>query len=231
MTLDVIGAGPGRTATFSMKFALEHIGFGPCYHMSEVFRGATRNIELWQDVADGNPDWDAIFDGYRSTTDFPASIYWRELAEYYPQSKVVLTVRNADTWFDSVNETIMSPRMLASLKGSPLMRMFEGTYLRDFGDGKINDRAFMTDWYERHNQAVIDTIPAERLLVFHPREGWEPLCDFLGVSVPDEPFPKVNSRDELGSASDEQGGLPSDPLILEGFAGTYIEDLRSKAFG
>ena len=229
MALKVIGAGPGRTATFSLKFALEHIGFGPCYHMSEVFAGARRNIALWQDVADGRPDWDAIFDGFQSTTDFPASSYWRELAEHFPDSKVVLTVRDADSWFDSVSETIMSPRMLGSLEGSPVERMFEGTYLKPFG-GRTQDRAFMTDWYRRHNQEVIDTIPDERLLVFHPKDGWEPLCAFLGVPVPAEPFPKINSRDELGSASDEQGGLPPDPEMLEQFARHYIAQLRSEAF-
>lgn len=229
MALKVIGAGPGRTATFSMKFALEHLGFGPCYHMAEVFKGARRNIALWQDVADGKPDWDAIFDGYHSTTDFPASSYWRELADHYPDAKVLLTVRDPDSWFDSVSETIMSERMLGSLAGSQLERMFKGTYLKPYGD-KVHDRAFMTKWYADHNQAVIDTIAPERLLVFHPKEGWGPLCEFLGVPVPPEPFPRVNSRDELGDASDEQGGLPSDPEVLESFAGGYIEELRAKAF-
>lgn len=229
MALQVIGAGPGRTATFSTKFALEHLGFGPCYHMAEVFRGARSNIALWQDVADGRPDWPAIFAGYHSTTDFPASIYWRELAEFYPEAKVLLTVRDPDSWFDSVSETIMAPRMLASLEGSALLRMFEGTYLRPFGE-KVGDRAFMTDWYARHNQTVIDTIAADRLLVFHPKEGWEPLCRFLGVPVPAEPFPRVNSRDELGGKSDEQGGLPADPVELESFAAGYIEQLRATAF-
>lgn len=229
MGLEVIGAGPGRTATFTMKFALEHIGMGPCYHMAEVFRGATRTIPLWQDVADGNPDWDTIFEGYRSTTDNPACVYWRQLAEYYPESKIILTIRDADSWFESCEDTINSPRMLASLEGSPLERMLEGTYLRQFGD-KIHDRDWMTDWYRAYNQEVIDTIPAERLLVFHPKEGWEPLCEFLGVPVPPEPFPRVNSRDELGEASDEQGGLPPDPAQLEAFANDYIEGLRAKAF-
>lgn len=230
MALEVIGAGPGRTATFSMKFALEHLGFGPCYHMVEVFRTARKTIPLWQDVADGKPDWDTIFAGYRSTTDNPAAPYWRALAEYYPQSKVVLTVRDADSWVESCNETINSPRMLASLEGSPLMSMLEGTYLRQFGE-HINNPEWMADWYRAYNQEIIDTIPADRLLVFHPREGWDPLCAFLGVPVPAEPFPRVNSRDELGGASDEQGGLPADPLQLEAFAGDYCEGLRAKAFG
>ena len=229
MALEVIGAGPGRTATFSMKFALEHLGLGPCYHMVELFRGARRNIPLWQDVADGKPDWDAIFDGYRSVTDNPACMYWRELSEYYPESKIVLTVRDAESWVESCNETINAPRMLDSLAGSDLMRMFQGTYLRQFGE-HIHDPEWMADWYRAYNQDVIDSLPPERLLVFHPREGWEPLCEFLGVPVPAEPFPRVNSRDELGGASDEQGGLPADPLVLEGFAGGYIDQLRAKAF-
>ena len=101
MTLKVIGAGLGRTATFSLKFALEHLGFGPCYHMSEVFAGARRNIGLWLDVVAGRPDWDALFEGFQSTTDYPACSYWRELADHYPDAKVILTVRDPDSWFDS----------------------------------------------------------------------------------------------------------------------------------
>ena len=91
MALKVIGAGLGRTATFSLKFALEHLGFGPCYHMSEVFAGARRNVALWLDVVRGKPDWNAVFQGFHSTTDYPACTYWRELAEYYPSAKVILT--------------------------------------------------------------------------------------------------------------------------------------------
>lgn len=229
MALKVIGAGPGRTATFSSKFALEHLGFGPCYHMSEVFAGARRNIPLWQDVADGKADWDAIFEGFQSTTDYPAAIYWRELSEHFPESKVLLTVRDPDSWFDSVNETIMSERMLGSLEGSPVEKMFKGTYLKPL-EGRTADRAFMTDWYARYNQEVIDTIPEDRLLVFHPKEGWEPLCTFLDVAVPDVPFPRVNSREELGGKADEQGGLPADPEVLEQFARAYIDQLKAEAF-
>lgn len=229
MALKVIGAGPGRTATFSLKFALEHIGFGPCYHMSEVFAGARRNVPLWLNVAEGKPDWDAIFDGFTSTTDYPASTCWRELAEHYPDAKVLLTIRDADSWFDSVSETIFAPRMLDTLKGSPTGAMMDRIVLKDYGD-RITDRAFMTDWYERYNQQVIDTIAPERLLIFHPKEGWEPLCNFLDVAVPTEPFPRVNSRDELGDASDEQGGIPADPAQAEMFARAYINQLQAKAF-
>jgi len=230
MALAVIGAGLGRTATFSLKFALEHLGFGPCYHMSEAFAGARRNVPLWLDAIDGRPDWDAIFDGFHSTTDYPACTYWRELAAHYPRAKVVLTVRDPDSWFDSVSATIFSDGMQASLAGSPIGEMMQGVIFDAFG-GRVRDRAFITDWFVRRNNEVIDSLPPERLLVFAPKEGWEPLCAFLGVPVPDCPFPRVNSRDELSDASNEQGGLPPDPETAETFARVYIEELKAKAFG
>ena len=230
MALAVIGAGLGRTATFSLKFALEHLGFGPCYHMSEVFAGARRNVPLWLDAIDGRPDWDAIFEGYHSTTDYPACTFWRELAEHYPRAKVVLTVRDPDSWFDSVSETIFSEGMQRSLAGSPTGDMMQGVIFDAFGD-RVRDRAFMTEWFVRRNQSVIDALPPERLLVFSPKEGWEPLCGFLGVPVPNEPFPRINSRDELNAHSDDQGGLPPDPETAERFARLYIEELKTKAFG
>jgi len=230
MPLKVIGAGLGRTATFSVKFALEHLGLGPCYHMSEVFAGARKNIPLWLDVVNGKPDWDTIFDGYQSTTDYPACSYWRELADYYPDAKVVLTVRDAASWFDSVSETIFSEQMQGSLAGSPVEVMMKGVVFDAFGD-RVKDRLFMTDWFERRNQKVIDALPPERLLVYSPKEGWEPLCSFLGVPVPNQPFPRINSREELSQTSREHGGLPPDPETAEKFARDYIEKLKAKAFG
>jgi hypothetical protein len=229
VTLKVIGAGLGRTATFSLKFALEHIGLGPCYHMSEVFAGARRNVPLWLDAVQRKPDWDAIFDGFHSTTDYPACTYWRELAELYPDAKVVLTVRDPDSWFDSVSETIFSQKMQGSLAGTPIEAMMNGVIFDAFG-GRVNDRAFMTDWFRRRNEQVIDALPPERLLVFSPKQGWEPLCSFLGVPVPDAPFPRVNSRDEIGHATAERRGLPPDPETAESFARAYIDQLKARAF-
>lgn len=230
MGLEVIAAGLGRNATFSMKFALEALGLGPCHHISEVFADARRQVPLWIAASRGQPDWEAIFAGFRSCSDYPSANYWRELADFYPQAKIVLTTRDPDSWFDSVSETIFSPRMLDSLKGSPVETMMNGAIFDHF-DGPITDRAFMTDWYVRRNQLVIDSLPPERLLQFHPKMGWEPLCAFLGVAVPDLPFPRVNSRDELGTASDEIGGLPPNPEDAEVFAKAYIAELKAKAFG
>ena len=107
----------------------------------------------------------------------------------------------------------------------------KGVCFDPFEGGDIRDREFMTDWFVRRNTEVRESLPPERLLVFSPKEGWEPLCAFLGVPVPAEPFPRVNSRDELTERSDEQGGLPPDPETGERFARAYIEELKAKAFG
>lgn len=230
MALQVIGAGLGRTATFSLKFALEHLGFGPCYHMSEVFAGARRNVPLWLDVVHGRPSWNAVFEGFKSTTDYPACTYWRELAAFYPNAKVVLTTRDPDSWFESVSETIFSEKIQGSLAGSPGEAMMNGVIFDAFG-GRVKDRAFMTEWFTRRNQQVIDALPPERLLVFSPKQGWAPLCAFLGVPAPDIPFPRVNSRDELQHATQQQHGLPPDPETAEKFARAYIDQLKAKAFG
>jgi hypothetical protein len=229
MALKVIGAGLGRTATFSLKFALEHLGFGPCYHMSEVFAAARRNVPLWLDVVRGKPDWDAVFAGFQSTTDYPACTYWRELAAFYPDAKVILTVRDPGSWFDSVSETIFSQKMHGSLAGTPVATMMQGVIFDAFG-GRVNDRGFMTDWFTRRNQSVIDSLPRDRLLVFSPKEGWTPLCAFLGVEVPKAPFPRVNSRDELKQVTAERRGLPPDPETGERLARAYIDELKAKAF-
>ena len=230
MALKVIGAGLGRTATLSLKFALEHLDLGPCYHMAEVFAGARRNVPLWLDVVRGKPDWNAVFGRFQSTTDYPACTYWRELTAFYPDAKVILTVRDADSWFDSVSETIFSPKRQGSLVGSPVGAMMQGVVFDAFGD-RVNDRAFMTDWFTRRNQSVIDSLPPSRLLVFSPKEGWGPICAFLGVAVPKAPFPRVNSRDELNQAVAERRGLPPDPETAEKFARAHMDELRAKAFG
>lgn len=230
MALQVIGAGLGRTGTLSLKLALEHLGFGPCYHMTEVMAGARRNTPLWVAAAEGRPDWDAIFAGYGSTTDYPGCTYWRELADHYPQAKVVLSTRDAGKWFDSVSQTIFSPQMRTTVDATPLAPMFDRAVHGVFGD-RIADRAYMTEWFERRNEEVAQALPPERLLVHSAADGWEPLCAFLGVPVPAEPYPRINSRDEFGSGVSEGGtSLPEDPDELERAARRYIEELRTKAF-
>lgn len=192
MTLQVIGAGLGRTGTLSLKLALEQLGFGPCYHMVEVFKDPAAP-DRWSDAADGAPDWPVIFQGYKATVDWPSASYYAELADAYPDAKVILTERDADAWFRSTQATIFAH---TPPREAPFGRMFQKVIGRLFDD-RINDRDVVIAAYQRHNAEVRERIPADRLLVYEVAQGWTPLCAFLGVPIPDAPMPKVNSTEEF----------------------------------
>ena len=195
MALKVIGAGYPRTGTSSLKLALEQLGFGPCHHMREIIMNPP-SAAGWVQAADGHPDWEAIFEGFQSCTDAPGCSFWRELADYYPEAKVLLSLRDPDEWFASTQATVFSEEMLGRQFDSPMQDFFRKVVTREF-DGRIHDRDFMLAQFERHKQEVIAAIPAPRLLVYDVREGWAPLCAWLEVPVPETPFPHTNSREEM----------------------------------
>jgi hypothetical protein len=205
--ITVIGAGMPRTGTLSLKSALDRLGFGPSYHMFELMRRPGR-VDGWLAAAEGRPvDFDALLDGYRSAVDWPASFFYRQLADAYPDAKVVLTVRDPQRWFDS-SERLLRSSHLRSMVSRPvstlvplvgrmnrLMSHISATTFRIDHETAMRGtvgRARAVEGFERHNAEVRRAIPADRLLVFDVREGWAPLCAFLGVPVPDEPFPHDN---------------------------------------
>jgi Sulfotransferase domain len=204
MPIQVIGAGLGRTGTLSLKAALEELGFAKCYHMGEVL-ARMDDARTWDAAARGEPvDWDRLFAGYRATVDVPACLFYSELLEKYPGAKVILTVRDPERWYDSMRQTIYFahnafPRWAAVL--NPRMRVFrrmiDGLWERMFR-GRFEDRAFAIDVFNRHNEQVRRDIPADRLLVYEISQGWEPLCAFLGLPVPEgKPFPHLNDAAEF----------------------------------
>jgi hypothetical protein len=190
-TLRVIGAGFGRTGTLSLRDALVRLGCGPCDHMRENFDHPER-FTLWDEVLRrknaGEPiDWRPLLSGFQAIVDWPGAYFWRELTAAHPDAKVILTVRDPDRWYDSIQATIFSLRD-DQLPEGPRDISFNRTF-----SGRLTDRAHCQAVFARHNQAVQEAISPDRLLVFDVKEGWEPLCAFLGVSVPgDEPFPRVN---------------------------------------
>jgi hypothetical protein len=201
MALSVIGAGFGRTGTLSLKVALEKLGVGRSYHMEEVMKHH-RHPERWTAAADQVPNWDPFFVGYGATLDWPTTYFWRELAAHYPAAKVILTVRSSESWLRSMQDTLFGymrnpPHAAGDTPAAAHIAMVRKLIVeRTFG-GNIDDEAHVVSVYERHNEEVRRTIPAERLLVFEPRQGWEPLCRFLDVPVPDGEFPRVNTTDDF----------------------------------
>ena len=212
MALQVVGTGFGRTGTNSLKLALEQLGFGPCHHMFEL-RDHPEQLPYWQAAARGElPDWDRVFAGYRACVDWPSVRFWREIAAHFGAAKVVHSVRPAEAWIRSVHATIY-PRMRdrAELAPGPTRdRLDMGHALiveQTFG-GRLDDPEHAMAVFRAHNEAVRRTIPAARLLVFDVAAGWTPLCDFLGVPVPESDFPRINSTAEFRSsvvAAGDQG--------------------------
>jgi hypothetical protein len=193
--MDVIGAGFGRTGTLTLKVALEQLGFGPCMHMIPLLHDPDTSA-LIHKAAEGDVDsLDVALDGCRSTVDWPMTYFWRELADRHPAAKVILTVRDPQTWYDSADRTIHAAANHGRESGGldpDVMDMVDATVWDGTFGGRFADRAAAIKIFEEHNARVRREIPADRLLVFEVAEGWGPLCSFLGVPVPETPFPRLN---------------------------------------
>ena len=198
MALEVIGPGFGRTGTMSLKIALDELGFGPCYHMIEVYANEG-HIDAWtRAIAGARLDVDGLFARYRSVVDWPACSFWKHLKAQHPDAKVVLTRRDPDAWFESIANTIFEALRAAS-DDEQLMRWRVATRKlildQTFGNDLTRDHVVRV--LHAHENDVIASVSRSDLLVFDVAEGWEPLCAFFDVPVPDSPFPRANSTAEF----------------------------------
>jgi sulfotransferase family protein len=201
--MKLIGAGLPRTGTLSQKVGLEMAGVGPCYHMVNVLGDLSQNA-VWEQAYAGNADWEEVFAGFESTVDWPGAFYYKELMEAFPDAKVLLSLRDGDAWERSMRSTIwdvlwgdslMNDMSDARCRIDPgwkaymdLMRQMWGT-MEITADSPPGSLATAID---RYNEEVIATVPSDRLLVWSVAEGWEPLCEFLEIPIPDAPFPRLN---------------------------------------
>ncbi|HEY1591169.1 MAG TPA: sulfotransferase [Solirubrobacteraceae bacterium] len=208
MTVELIGAGLPRTGTLTQKEALELIGLGPCYHWVDVLADLDKQVPLWDGALDGRVEPAQILDGYRSTVDWPGGYFYAQLLDAYPDSKVLLSVRDAERWEPSFRETIVDMcfgdaliHLLSSARAHVdpkwkryvefVDRMF-WSELGTFPDG--HSREALIEGFDAHNERVKQVVPEERLLVWEVTDGWEPLCEFLEVPVPSQPMPHANDR-------------------------------------
>jgi hypothetical protein len=197
--MKVIGLGVGRTGTYSLKMALERLGLGPCHHMEEVIHHMPEQVPLWAAAADGQPDWDAIYKGYVSAVDWPTAGFTQELAAAYPSAKFILTVRSPESWAESFSETIGKVMEIRDQLPPQMQDWLSMAYrvIANTGFPAGLSVAELAERFQAHTDAVKAAIPAEQLLVYEVKDGWEPLCEFLGQPVPEEPFPRTNSRIEF----------------------------------
>jgi hypothetical protein len=193
VTLQVVGAGLGRTGTSSLKVALERLLGGRCHHMSEVLADPKRHLPLWAPVLRGEEvDWEAVFGGYVAQLDFPGAAFWPEISSAFPDALVVLSTRPAEAWYRSAASTIFQ------LGEDPTFsEVWPARFGFDRYDDRFEDPQAMIAAYERHNAAVRSSVPPNRFLEWTCADGWAPLCDRLGIAVPDEPFPWTNTTTEF----------------------------------
>jgi hypothetical protein len=207
----LIGAGMPRTGTLTQKMSLEMLGLGPCYHMVDVLADLDQ-AGLWEQALNGEPRWPEIFDGYQSTVDWPGGYFYRELADFYPEAKVLLSLRDPEAWERSMRQTVWAVRngeslirLLSSAQAvvNPqwrgFLQMIDGLLWQGrgtFAAGHAEPQQLI-DAMNRHNEEVKASIPPERLLVWSVTDGWEPLCEFLEVPVPGVPVPHINDRTEF----------------------------------
>ena len=199
MSLKVIGAGVGRTGTYSLKLALNQLGLGPTHHMEEVLIHMPTQLPLWQAAVAGDPDWQAIYDGYPAAVDWPTAGFHRELYAANPTARFILTHRSPESWVKSFSATIYKVISAPDEVPEPMRPWIAmGTAVNAKTGFPLGlDHDGLRAAFEAHIAAVKATIPASQLLVYEVKEGWEPLCAFLGAPVPENPFPRTNDRSEF----------------------------------
>lgn len=183
----------------SIKLALEKVGFGPCYHMENVFRDPSE-LRYWEPALEGaDVDWSEVFAGFRATVDWPGAYFWQELATAFPNAKVLLSVRPAEQWYASFSQTV---KRLIEYRASvpeasflPVLEFAQRMIAEQDFNNCMSDESAMIALFRARTRLVEETIPPERLLKFDVSEGWTPLCRFLDVPIPDDEFPRVNDQD------------------------------------
>jgi Sulfotransferase domain len=242
----LIGAGFGRTGTMSLKIALETLGFSPCYHMTEVF-AHPEHTWFWISAWRGDPaDWDGVLGEYEAAVDWPACTFYEELMKRHPDAKVILSVREPERWYESVRNTIYElsvviPRHPIYRIGYTLVSffVFRGPGNRNLADeiiwqgtfdGRFEDKHHAIEVFEHHNAEVQRRVPEDRLLVYDVKAGWGPLCEFLGVQEPEEPFPRTNDAAEMRRRLRGVKAISiAVPVTLTLLAGATVVLLRRRA--
>jgi len=213
MAIKVIGAGFPRTGTNTLKRSLEILGISKAYHFKDLLLNP-ENLHYWQTLAEtGSTKWDEIYDGYEASVDFPCYPWYKEHMERYPEAKVILTVRPFDKWYTSVKSTIWTAgpqtvpekiAMMSKLLFSPRLRKvikcikFVKAFLwnKQF-EGRFLEPEFVETVWNKHIEEVKAYVPKEKLLVYDVRDGWGPLCKFLGTPEPAEPLPHLNKKENF----------------------------------
>jgi hypothetical protein len=182
-----------------LKVALERLLGGTCHHMVEVFEHPDE-LPVWQAAGEGTmPDWGAFLAGYSATVDWPSAAFWPEISVAFPDAVVLLSVRDPDAWWTSVENTILTPLAgaFARTPGEDAWSDMIRSVISHRFTGQFEDRDAAKAAFVAHNDTVRAEVDPVRLVVWETADGWAPICAALGVAVPEEPFPLTNTTAEF----------------------------------
>lgn len=152
-----------------------------------------------------NADWDKLYERFDAAVDWPTVDFYKELFQKYPEAKVILSIRSADSWYESVKNTVHRISIeVGDLPEDDPMYPFSNMCRTVTFDGalsdpvRFNDKEMIKKLFNDHNEEVKRVIPPEQLYVMELGSGWEGLCKFLGKEVPKGPYPSSNSSQEFG---------------------------------
>ena len=194
--MKLIGAGFGRSGTMSIKAALEELGYAPCYHMKIAIYRADHLRFFLRAWRGRKVNWKRFFRRYNSVVDWPTCNFYKELMLEFPDAKILLNVRDPEAWYDSMYETIWAIQPAFPFWFPPVVKKLHDEMIwNGLFRGNFEDREKTTEAYREWIDEVRSSVPAERLLVYNVKEGWAPLCEFLGAPVPEgRPFPFINEK-------------------------------------
>lgn len=200
----------------AMRIALSKLGYAP-YHGCECFKNPPRDFNLWIEAMEcnffspdksrryGREEFDRLMGSYDACFDIPVCIFWEDLHRAYPDAKVILTTRDAESWLDSVGGTVLKFLQMRffqfwqhmdSAEVGPLYK--QSKLVWDVFCKGLYDRDSCRRAYLEHNERIRNSIPPSQLLEFRLGvDGWEELCKFLDLSVPQEPWPKAYPKKEF----------------------------------
>ena len=213
MSIKIIGAGFPRTGTTTLKRSLETLGCTRVYHMKELLVNPVQ-LHFWETLAEtGTTNWEGLYDGFDATVDFPGYPWYKEHMKQYPDAKVILTVRDFESWYKSVNSTVfragpqtpiekikMMGKLLSSSRARKVVKcikFFKRIFFAGELQGQFEDKSFAEKVWNDHIKEVKSIVPEGKLLVYDVRDGWPPLCKFLGVDEPSEPLPHLNKKENF----------------------------------
>jgi hypothetical protein len=195
--MKVLGVGIGKTGTMSLQAALNQLGY-PCYNFGEVLLNYEKgHTDMWNNYMEGKAemDWHKLYEGYEAAVDNPSNIYYKEIMKVFPDIKFILTLRDPEAWHKSLIETLeLHDKNVSKVMFLPSFREFQRVLENSGKIAEIDAPEGETpiEWFNRYNKEAQEYLPADRLLIYNVKEGWGPLCEFLGEPVPDEPFPHEN---------------------------------------